>query len=212
MTQLAQLAEQHRLARLTRHGELIAQRASPTVRIGRADVVLPAGGFLQATATGETVLAQLVEAHCEGARAVADLFCGIGPFALRLAERARVTAIDNDALAVEVLRRAAHTTPGLKPVDVAVRDLFRRPLTPQELEAFDAVVLDPPREGAAAQARALAASAVGTVVTVSCNPSTFARDAKILVDGGYQLGRVTPVDQFLFSTHVEVVGRFCRVG
>jgi 23S rRNA (uracil1939-C5)-methyltransferase len=143
---------------------------------------------------------------------VADLFCGIGPFALRLAARARVTAVDNDPPAVEALRRAAGKTPGLKPVDVAVRDLFRRPLTPDELKSFDAVVLDPPREGAAAQARALAASAVGTVVAVSCNPSTFARDARILVDGGYQLGRVTPVDQFLYSTHVEVVGRFCRVG
>jgi 23S rRNA (uracil1939-C5)-methyltransferase len=212
MTQLAQLAEQHRLARLTRHGELIAQRASPAVWIGPADVVLPAGGFLQATAAGESVLAQLVETHCEGARAVADLFCGIGPFALRLAARARVTAVDNDPPAVEALRRAAGKTPGLKPVDVAVRDLFRRPLTPDELKSFDAVVLDPPREGAAAQARALAASAVGTVVAVSCNPSTFARDARILVDGGYQLGRVTPVDQFLYSTHVEVVGRFCRAG
>jgi 23S rRNA (uracil1939-C5)-methyltransferase len=208
--QLAQLANQQRLARLTRHGELIAQRAAPTLRIGRAEVVLPPGGFLQATAAGEITLAQLVESYCEGAKTVADLFCGIGPFALRLAQDARITAIDNDAPAVEALRRAAGKTSGLKPLEVAVRDLFRRPLTLEELKVFEAVVLDPPRQGAVAQAHALAGSAVKVVIVVSCNPGTFARDARILIDGGYRLERVTPVDQFLFSTHVEIVGIFRR--
>ena len=138
---------------------------------------------------------------------VADLFAGVGPFALRLAERARVTAADSDKDAVAALKRAAETTQGLKPVTVEARDLFRRPLAAVELKPFDAVVFDPPRQGAEAQARALAASAVPVVVAVSCNPATFARDARILVDGGYRLTRVTPIDQFLYSPHVEIVAR-----
>jgi 23S rRNA (uracil1939-C5)-methyltransferase len=129
---------------------------------------------------------------------------------LRLAERARVTAADNDADAVAALQRAAAGTQGLKPVDAIVRDLFRRPLSRTELKRFDAVVFDPPRQGAYAQARELAASGVPVVVAVSCNPATFARDARILVDGGYRLVRVTPVDQFLYSAHVELVARFQR--
>ena len=127
MADLARVAERHRLARLTRHGEIVAQRVAPMVSMGRAQVVLPPGAFLQATAAGEAVLARLVDAHCDGASAVADLFCGVGPFALRLAERARVTAADEDADAVAALRRAAAGTQGLKPVEVAQRDLFRRP-------------------------------------------------------------------------------------
>src|SRR5262249_43228489 len=166
------------------------------------------GAFLQATNAGEAILAQLVAAHCESAKTVADLFCGIGPFALRLAERAQVTAIDSDTDAIDALRRAAAATPGLKPVAAQQRDLFRRPLRPRELDRLDAVVFDPPRQGAEAQARALAASAVSTVLAVSCNPVTFARDARILVDGGCRIMHIVPVDQFLFSAHVEVVGAF----
>jgi 23S rRNA (uracil1939-C5)-methyltransferase len=207
---LAEVARRHRLARLTRHGEIVAQRAPPAVRIGRAQVALPPGAFLQATIAGETALAQLIETHCANAGTVTDLFCGVGPFALRLAERARVRAADNDAPAVAALQRAAEKTPGLKSIEGQVRDLFRRPFSPDELKPFDAVVFDPPRQGAEAQARALAACAVPTVVAVSCNPTTLARDARILVDGGYRLVRVTPVDQFLYSTHVEVVARFQR--
>jgi 23S rRNA (uracil1939-C5)-methyltransferase len=187
---------------------MIAQQAAPTLRIGRAQIVLPPGAFLQPTHAGEVALARLVQDHCGQAQSVADLFCGVGPFALRLAERARVTAVDNDAAAVEALRRAHAGTQGLKPIAAEVRDLYRRPLTPDELKPFDAVVFDPPREGAAAQAQALAASSVPRVVAVSCNPSTFARDARILRDGGYEIAQVTPLDQFLFSTHVEVVARF----
>jgi 23S rRNA (uracil1939-C5)-methyltransferase len=207
---LARVAGRHRLARLTRHGEIVAQHAAPTVRMGRARVVLPPGAFLQATAAGEAILAELTEEHCAGARAVADLFAGVGPFALRLAERARVTAADADARAVAALQRAAAETRGLKPVDAGLRDLNRRPFAPVELKGFDAVVFDPPRQGAEAQARALAACAAPAIVAVSCNPATFARDARILLDGGYELMRVTPVDQFLYSTHVEVVARFQR--
>lgn len=206
---LARLAETHGLARLTRHGELIAQRAAPTVSIGKASVVLPPGAFLQATAEGETVLARLVAEHVGKAKAVADLFCGVGPFALRLAERARVVAADGDADAIAALRQAAKT-PGLKPIDAETRDLFRRPLAPDELKSFAAVVFDPPRQGAEAQARQLAASNVPLVIAVSCNAATFARDARILSEGGYRLNAVTPVDQFRHSAHVEIVARFAR--
>ena len=210
VARLAEVARRQRLARLTRHGEIVARRAAPMVSIGRARVELPPGAFLQPTTAGEKVLAQLVETHCAGCMNVADLFCGIGPFALRLAERARVRAVDYDAAAIGALRRAAETTPGLKPVVAQARDLFARPLIPDELKPFDAVVFDPPRQGAEAQARALAACAVRRVVAVSCNPTTLARDARILVDGGYRLLDVTPVDQFLYSTHVEVVARLER--
>ena len=209
-TELADIANRHRLARLTRHGELVAQRAAPTVMMGRARVPLPPGAFLQATAAGEAELARLVVEHCVGAKTVADLFAGVGPFALRLAERARVTAADSDAEAIAALTRAAQMTQGLKPIDAVTRDLFRRPFVPVELKPYDAVVFDPPRQGAQAQARELAASKVPIVVAVSCNPATFARDARILADGGYRLTRVTPVDQFLYSPHVELVARFAR--
>lgn len=204
---LIHLAEGLKLARLTRHGELVAQRAAPTIRMGKATVVLPPGAFLQATAEGEAVLAGLVAAHVAGATAVADLFCGVGPFALRLAEQARVIAADSDAAAIAALAQAAKA-PGLKPVAAEARDLFRRPLLPEEVKRLDVVVFDPPRQGAEAQARALAASKVALVVAVSCNAATFARDARILVDGGYKLTAITPVDQFCHSAHVEIVGRF----
>ena len=209
MSALAKLADVHRLARLTRHGELVAQRAPPTIRMGKATVTLPPGAFLQATAEGEVVLGRLVEAAIGDAKHVADLFCGVGPFALRLAERTRVTAIDSDAAAIAALRQASGAS-GLKPIAAEARDLFRRPLMPEELKRFDAVVFDPPRQGAQAQARALGVSAVPVIVAVSCNPSTFARDARLLVDGGYRLVAVTPVDQFRYSPHVEIVARLER--
>jgi 23S rRNA (uracil1939-C5)-methyltransferase len=210
MTALAKLAATHRLARLTRHGELIAQRAAPTITIGRAQVALPPGVFLQATAAGEQTLARLVTGHVGNAKVVADLFCGIGPFALRLAERARIAAFDSDAPAIAALVQATKMTPGLKPIEAETRDLFRRPLVPPEFKRFGAVVLDPPRQGAEAQARELAKSAVPVIVAVSCNPATFARDMRILVDGGYKLVAVTPVDQFRHSAHVEIVARLER--
>jgi 23S rRNA (uracil1939-C5)-methyltransferase len=177
--------------------------------MGRADVTLPPGSFLQATAEGEAILSRLVLAHAAGAKTVADLFCGVGPFALRLAEMSRVTAIDSHAGAIDALRKAA-LTPGLKPITAQVRDLFRRPLAAGELKPLDAVVFDPPRPGAEAQAKQLAAARVPVVIAVSCNAATFARDARTLVDGGYRLTQVTPVDQFRYSPHVEIVARFDR--
>jgi 23S rRNA (uracil1939-C5)-methyltransferase len=207
---LSRLAAQHRLARLTRHGEMVAMHAPPQLTMGTATITLPPAAFLQATAAGEEALAALVAAHCGKARHIADLFCGVGPFALRLAERARITAIDADAPAVAALRQAAATTRGLKPIAAKARDLFRRPLWPQELAAFDAVVFDPPRQGAEAQARQLAASRVPRIAAVSCNVATFARDARLLIEGGYRLTQVTPVDQFRHTPHIELVARFER--
>ena len=207
---LARIAQTHRLARLTRHGELIAQQAAPTVTIGRVRVALPPGGFLQATAAGETALAALVLAATASSKNIADLFCGVGPFALRLAERARVSAFDQDEAAIAALKQAANAVSGLKPIEATARDLFRRPLVASELSKFDAVVFDPPRQGAQAQARELAGSKVPVVIAVSCNAATLARDAKPLVDGGYRMTRVTPVDQFRYSPHVEIVARLER--
>jgi 23S rRNA (uracil1939-C5)-methyltransferase len=210
MSTLAGVAAKHDLARLTRHGELIALARAPTLRIGKAIVPLPPATFLQATAEGEAALARLVLAACAGAAKIADLFAGIGPFTLRLAEQARVLAVDDDEMAVAALTRAAASTGGLKPIDVERRDLFRSPLTAAELKNFDAVVFDPPRQGADAQAQQLAASSVPRIVAVSCNPATFARDTAILTRAGYQLKEVTPVDQFRYAAHVEIVARLER--
>jgi 23S rRNA (uracil1939-C5)-methyltransferase len=207
-TALAGVADKHKLARITRHGELVAQAAQPLLQVGRAQVPLPPGAFLQATAEAEAALARLVADHVGGAKRVADLFCGIGTFALRLAESARVTAADNEASAVKALAQAAAKTSGLKPVEATTRDLFRRPFMAAELKGFDAVVFDPPRQGAEAQARELTKSAVPVVVAVSCDATTFARDARILANGGYKFMGVTPVDQFRYSFHVEIVGKF----
>jgi 23S rRNA (uracil1939-C5)-methyltransferase len=207
---LSRVAEQHRLARLTRHGELVLMRHPPTVAIGTARVTLPPGSFLQATIAGEETLAALVSERCKRAKHVADLFCGVGPFALRLAANSKISAFDSDPGAVAALQKAAASASGLKPVKAEARDLFRRPLMPQELRDLDAVVFDPPRQGAQAQAQQLAASKIPVVVAVSCNVATFARDARTLVDGGYRLEGVTPVDQFRYTPHVELVARFAR--
>ena len=207
---LSGVAEQHRLARLTRHGELVLLRNKPVITIGTAQVTLPPGSFLQATVAGEEALARLVSDHLNGARHVADLFCGVGPFALRLAGRARIAAFDSDEGAVASLQKAATATSGLKPVKAKARDLHRRPLMPPELRDYDAIVFDPPRQGAPAQSQQLAAGKVAVVIAVSCNVATFARDARILVDGGYRLEGVTPVDQFRHTPHVELVARFSR--
>ncbi|WP_316171904.1 class I SAM-dependent RNA methyltransferase [Bradyrhizobium sp. SZCCHNRI1058] len=206
---LSRLAEQHRLARLTRHGELVLMRNAPVVTMGTAQVTLPPGSFLQATVQGEETLAQLVLERIGKAKHVSDLFCGVGPFALRLATRTRVTAMDNDAGAIAALQKASGT-PGLKPIKAEARDLFRRPLMPPELRDIDAVVFDPPRQGAQAQARQLAASKVPEIVAVSCNVTTFARDMRMLIDGGYKLETVVPVDQFRHTPHVELVARLVR--
>ena len=210
VARLAAIAGEHRLARLTRHGDLVLQREPPMISMGSARVTLPPGSFLQATAAGEETLARLVLEAAKGAARVVDLFSGVGTFALRLAQKSRVSAYEYSAPAIEALNRATRGVPGLKPVTGEVRDLFRRPLYPLELKNIDAVVFDPPRQGAQAQAEQLAQGKVPLVIGVSCDPTSFARDAKILTEKGFRLESVTPVDQFLYSAHVELVGVFRR--
>lgn len=207
---IASFGQTNRVARLAFNGETLYMARPPAVKMGKSLVELPVGSFLQATQKAEETLADLVLAAVGKSKSVADLFCGVGPFALRLAENARVFAADSDKPATAALAKAVRFTQGLKPVTVLARDLFRDPLAPVELQPYDAVVFDPPRAGAEAQAKELARSKVKTVVGVSCEPKTFARDAAILMAGGYRLESVTPVDQFVWSAHVEVVGVFRR--
>ena len=205
---LAGLAAELNLARLTINGNMVATRAVPVVSIGKALVQVPPGSFLQATEAGEEALATLVMISLGKAKSVADLFCGVGPFALHIAEKAKVLAIDSDKPAIASLAQAARLTTGIKPLKAEVRDLMREPLVANELKEFDAVVFDPPRAGAEAQAKQLAKSNVKTVIAVSCDPASFARDAEILVGGGYKLKSLTAVDQFKWTSHVEIVGVF----
>jgi 23S rRNA (uracil1939-C5)-methyltransferase len=207
---LAPLAERFALSRLALNADIVVTRNPPVVRMGDSQVIPPPGGFLQPTRAGEETLVRLAADALGRSRHIADLFSGVGPFALRLARTARVHAFDSDAAAIAALKDAVRNTQGLKPVIAETRDLHREPLTAAELNAFDAVVLDPPRAGAEAQARALARSRVPHVVSISCDPGTFARDAHILVEGGYRFLRATPVDQFAWSAHVEIVGVFSR--
>lgn len=208
MMDLARLAETHALARLTWEGEMVAQRAEPVLRLGQARVAFPPAAFLQATAEGEAALVAAVRDYVGPAKRVADLFCGIGTFALPLAEAAEVHAVEGLATLTQSLDKAARATSGLKRLSTETRDLFRRPLEPDELKRFDAVVIDPPRAGAEAQCQRLAEAKVPVIAMVSCNPVTFARDAKILTSAGYQLEAVQVVDQFRWSVHVELVARF----
>jgi 23S rRNA (uracil1939-C5)-methyltransferase len=205
---LARAAAAAKLARVTLAGDTLYQSTVPAVRFGPANVVLPPRAFLQAAPAAEAEMVRLVTMAVGPAKRVADLFCGLGTFTFPLALNAALLAVDGDRQAVGALQNAAKRTPGLKPIEAKVRDLFREPLSVKELEGFDAVVVDPPRAGAAQQAATLAMSRVATIVAVSCNPATLARDARILVDGGYKLERVTPIDQFLYSPHVEAIAVF----
>jgi 23S rRNA (uracil1939-C5)-methyltransferase len=206
---IANIAREEKLARVTRHGEMVAQLREPFIKIGKANVVPPPGAFLQPTVAGEEMLARLVLESVGNAKRVADLFCGIGTFALRLAENAQVLAIDSDEDAIAALKKAKGA-PGLRPVETLTRDLYRSPLTAGEIVPCKVVVLDPPRQGAEGQARELGHSGATRVIYVSCSPSSFARDAAILVGAGFRLTRVVPVDQFRYSAHVELVGTFER--
>ena len=206
---LVPLANDLKVARLALDKEMVLLRQQPTVTMGRAEVDLPIGSFLQATAEAENVLADYVLAAVGKAKSVADLFCGIGPFALRLAEHAPVYAADSDRAGVAALDRAVRHTKGLKAVTSKARDLFRDPLTRFELN-FDTVVLDPPRAGAEAQVKEIALSKVRNVVMVACDPRTFARDAAHLVQAGFMLADLVAVDQFAYSTHVELAATFRR--
>jgi 23S rRNA (uracil1939-C5)-methyltransferase len=207
--QLAQAMAGLDVARLVFNNALVLENTAPEVEEGGARVKLPHQGFLQATSEGEQFLQTQVQEIVGRAANVVDLFAGCGTFALALARKARVHAVEQEASALAALAKAAKTT-SLKPVTTEVRDLFKLPLTPAELKDFGAAVLDPPRAGAQAQAGMLARSAVPAIAYVSCDAASFARDAALLLAGGYRIGLVKPIDQFLWSSHIELVGRFAR--
>ncbi|MGX5846459.1 class I SAM-dependent RNA methyltransferase [Mesorhizobium sp. PL10] len=192
-------------ARLSIDDEIVIEPKKPVVMFGTVAVAVPPGAFLQATEAAEQTMANLVGGHLKRAKKVADLFAGCGSFALRLAAKSEVHAVEGDAAALSALDRGSRFATGLKRVTGERRDLFRRPLTFKELNAFDGVVFDPPRAGAEDQSKQIARSDVPFVAAVSCNPATLARDLRILIDGGYALKSVTPIDQFLWSPHVEAV-------
>jgi 23S rRNA (uracil1939-C5)-methyltransferase len=210
LSALAGWATRLKLARISAHNEVVIERAKPSVQFGKAAVALPPECFLQPTREGEHALQAFVLDALDGAKRTADLFAGCGTFALMLAAKARVHAVELEGAMLDALAAAARATPGLRPVTVEKRNLFRRPLTGAELEAYDAVCLDPPRAGALEQVTTLANSRVGRVAYISCDAETFARDARVMIDGGYRLKRVVPVDQFLWSSHIELAGCFER--
>jgi 23S rRNA (uracil1939-C5)-methyltransferase len=205
---LARITETHGFARLTWGDEMVALRAQPMQRFGPALVAPPPGAFLQATTEGEAALLRGVALAIGSAKKVVDLFAGCGTFALPLAERAEVHAVEGDAAMLAALEKASRAAPGLRRVTVEVRDLFRRPLEPDEFKGVEAVIIDPPRAGAEAQVARFALAHVPVIAMVSCNPVTFARDAKALVAAGYHLDWLQVVDQFRWSPHVELVARF----
>lgn len=204
---LTRIANVGRILRLVVDQDILLLRALPLLDVAGVAVTPPPAAFVQAAVEAEAAMVRIALEEISHAKAkrVGDLFCGLGAFAFAMAREARVLAIDSDRPMVEALTAAARNASGLKPIESKVRDLFKDPLSPRELDHLDAVVLDPPRPGAKAQAEALALSKVRTIVAVSCNPATLARDLRILVDGGYRLVRAVPVDQFLFSPHLEAV-------
>ena len=208
--QLGQIAAEAGFARVTMDGEVQYGARQPLIRVGPAVVALPAGAFLQAVPAAEAVMAAFAVEQVAGAERIADLYCGVGTFTFRLAQVAPVYAADGHAPAIRALTSAIATAPGLKGVTAETRDLARRPVLAVEFKKIDTVLFDPPRAGALEQTAEIAASKVAKVIGVSCNPATFARDARALIDAGFSLDRVLPVDQFLWSPHVELVGVFTR--
>ncbi|MDX2308131.1 MAG: class I SAM-dependent RNA methyltransferase [Hyphomicrobium sp.] len=209
--ELARIASAARVTRLIVAGDPIVVRAEPSITIGGVAIDVPPQIFLQAVPEAEQMMIDFVVAALpKKAKKAADLFSGVGTFTLPLARHVAMTAYDSDRKAITALEAAHRRATGLKPVEARVRDLFREPLSPKELEAFDAVVLDPPRAGAAAQTERLARSKVPVVVAVSCAPATLARDARTLIDAGFKMGPVQPIDQFLWSPHVEAITVFRR--
>lgn len=205
---LARITEAHGLARLGWNGEVVALRTAPMQRFGRALVAPPPGAFLQATTEGEAALLAAVTEAVGDARRIVDLFAGVGTFALPLAAHAEVHAVEVDPAMMAALDKGWRQADGLHRVSTEARDLFRRPLEPDEFKGFDAVVIDPPRAGAEAQTATLARAEVPVIAALSCNPVTFARDARVLLAAGYRLDWVQAVDQFRWSAHVELAARF----
>jgi 23S rRNA (uracil1939-C5)-methyltransferase len=198
------------LARLSLAGDVLMMERQPLVQFGPATVPVPPGGFLQAVPEAEAAMVDRAVAAVKGAKKIADLFCGSGTFTFPLATVAPVIAADATEPGIAALRSGVKSAKGMKAIEAQARDLFRRPMTPFDLKGCDAIVFDPPRAGAIDQTAQIAQTKASTVVGVSCNPQTFARDARVLIDAGFRLERVTPVDQFLWSAHVELVGVFRR--
>jgi 23S rRNA (uracil1939-C5)-methyltransferase len=208
---LGQIVRDQRFSRLSWNGEDVAGEAPAYLRFGKARVVPPAGAFLQATAAGEATLVQAMRRAVGDARRVIDLFAGCGTFSLPCAETAEVHAVEGVSEMLDALSKGWRQAEGLKRVTVETRDLFRQPIRADELNRFDAAIIDPPRPGAAAQCDEIAKSTLKTVGFVSCNPITFARDAKTLTEAGFVLDWIEVIDQFRWSTHVEIAARFLRV-
>lgn len=192
-------------ARVSIEGADVLTERRPSLPAGAASLLPPPGGFLQASAEAEAEMERIVREHLKFASSVADLFSGCGTFALRLAAESSVLAAEGNAAAIEALKESVRAAHGLKPVRAEVRDLFRNPYGAAELSRLDGIVLDPPRAGASAQVAEIAKSSVRKVAYVSCDPATLARDLRTLVDGGYRIIRIHPIDQFLWSAHVEAV-------
>ena len=207
---VAEAAAAADLARVTLAGDILYQARLPMVRLGPAMAALPPGGFLQAVPQAEQVMGDFAVQAMKGAHRIADLFCGLGTFTFRLAQIAPTFAADSDAGAIRALSAAAGSAPGLKSIRAEARDLFRRPVLAHELKGVDAVLFDPPRAGAEAQAGQIALSGASVVAGVSCDAASFARDARILTDAGFRLEQAMVVDQFLWAAHVELVGVFRR--
>ncbi|MEE3359021.1 MAG: class I SAM-dependent RNA methyltransferase [Pseudomonadota bacterium] len=203
---LSDLTRKYNIARISWDDEIALQREKPILRLGNAPVSPPPGAFLQATKDGEAALVAAVQEIVGSGKRVADLFAGCGTFALPLAEKAEVLAVEGDKAMTHALEEGWRQGKNLKKLTPLARDLFRNPLLPDELAKMDALVIDPPRAGAEAQVAQIAKSNVPVIAHVSCNPTTFARDCGTLIAAGYQLDWVQTVDQFRWSTHVEVVG------
>ena len=208
---LAGFAQEYGVARLVWGDDPVVGINPPVQQFGNARVVPPAGAFLQATLDGEAALVAAVDEITQGSKQVVDLFSGCGTFALPLAARAEVHAVEGEKPMLESLDKGWRLAQGLKRVTTETRDLFRRPLEEDELRRFDAAVIDPPRAGAEAQVAVLATTKIRKIAMVSCNPVSFARDAATLVEGGYRLDWVQVIDQFRWSAHVEMVGSFTRL-
>lgn len=206
--ELARLAADHDIARLSWDGETVVTRSDPVQRFQGIAVTPPPGAFLQATQHGEQVLTDAVQDALAGARRIVDLFAGCGTFALPLTRDASVHAVETDAGMLAAADQGWRHATGLKVLTTEARDLFRNPLTVDELARFDGAVIDPPRAGAVAQTQMLAQSGIPVIAFVSCNPVTFARDAAVLADAGYDIGPVQVVDQFRWSPHTELVAAF----
>ena len=203
------------IIRMVWNGDVVFLAAAPFVLTGGVKVMLPHGSFLQAVEACESDMAAFAVQALAEAKApkgpVCDLFAGLGAFTFACGKRTPVTAFEDNANAAAALNGAAKGASGIKPVKAVRRDLFRNPLGPMELNVYSAAIADPPREGAEAQCKALAASRIGAVVMLSCNPVTFARDAAIILSGGFTLSRLAVFDQFKFSPHVETAAVFTRV-